>query len=398
MSVRRNREDSAMIRMLTASTFEVDDPDAAAEEIRMQIDPENNLSAHSVGIVACYYEFVETGVVDALCAALPFDVIGCTVLGSAVNGRYGLEQLSLSVLTSDAVRFSTAFSETISKDDIKAPLMRAYAKARGKLQGDPSFIFALAPIMTDVSGDGMLLHLNAISGGIPVFGTLSNDTSPAYENSMVFRNGETAGNRAALLLLEGPVKPRFFTTAISEKNIRQQTAVVTAAEGSLLKSVDNMPCLRYLASLGVETNGLAAVTALPFLIDYGDGTKPVALSMYAFTEEGIFCGGNIPVGARIAIANVDYNSVMETAEATVSAALADIDRNGGAFILAIPCFTRGLLISPNSDEEMKLTAEMIGDTLPFMLLYSGGEMCPVYNEKLEIVNRFHNLTYTLAVF
>ncbi|MDR2356389.1 MAG: FIST C-terminal domain-containing protein [Clostridiales Family XIII bacterium] len=387
-----------MIKLIIASTSEIDDVDAAMNEIRAQIDAGGGLLTHSVGIVACYYEFVETGVVNALCEALPFDVIGCTVLGSAVNGRYGLEQLSLSVLTSDDVRFATAFSETITKEDVDTPLVRAYAEARGKLRADPSFIFAFAPIMTDVSGDNMLRRLDAVGGGIPVFGTLSNDTSLTYENSMIFRNGEADRNKAALLLFEGAVNPRFFTTAISEKNIQQQTAIVTDAEGSLLKTVDNIPCLTYLASLGVETNGLAAVTTLPFLIDYGDGTKPTAFSMYAFTDEGIFCGGNIPVGAKIAIADVDYNSVMETAQTTVSQALAEAEENGCDFIFAIPCFTRGLVISPNSEEEMKKTAEMIGEAFPFMLLYSGGEMCPVYDENRRIVNRFHNLTYTLVVF
>jgi hypothetical protein len=387
-----------MIRLHTASTSEIDDLDAALNELRSQIDFENGLLTHSVGIVACYYEFVETGVVEAICEALPFDVIGCTVLGSAVNGRYGLELLSLSVLTSDDVRFATSFSDAISKGDIETPMARAYAEARNKLRGEPAFVFALAPIMTDVSGDSMLGCLNAACGGIPVFGTQSNDTSPTYENSMVFRNGKAGKNNAALLLLEGDVNPRFFTTSISEKNIRQQTAIVTDAEGSLLKSVDNMPCRDYLASLGVETNGLAAVTALPFLVDYGDGTKPVAFSMYAFTDEGVFCGGNIPVGAKIALADVDYGSVMETAEIALSRALADAESNGCDFILAIPCFTRGLVISPNSEDEMKKTDDMIGGALPYMLLYSGGEMCPVYSENRGTINRFHNLTYTLAVF
>jgi hypothetical protein len=387
-----------MIKLIVAGTSEIDDVDAAMDEIRAQIDLDSGLLTHSVGIVACYYEFVETGVVRALCEALPFDVIGCTVLGSAVGGRYGLEQLSLSVLTSDDVRFATAFSEEITKNDVDGPLARVYAEARGKLGDEPSFILALAPIMTDVSGDNMLRRLDAVGGGIPVFGTLSNDTSLTYENSMVFRNGDVDRNKAALLLFEGAVNPRFFTTAISEKNIQQQTAIVTDAEGSLLKTVDNMPCLKYLANLGVETNGLAAVTTLPFLIDYGDGTKPIAFSMYAFTEEGIFCGGNIPVGAKIAIADVDYGSVMETAQITVSQALAEAEKNGCDFIFAIPCFTRGLVISPNSEEEMRMTAEMIGGAFPFMLLYSGGEMCPVYDEKRNIVNRFHNLTYTLVVF
>jgi len=32
------------------------------------------------------------------------------------------------------------------------------------------------------------------------------------------------------------------------------------------------------------------------------------------------------------------------------------------------------------------------------LIYSGGEICPVYNQQYGVVNRFHNLTYTLVVF
>jgi hypothetical protein len=306
--------------------------------------------------------------------------------------------MSVSVLTSDDVRFSTAFSEDISKDDYVGPIERVYGRAREKLSGDPSLIFVFGPIKSDVSGSDMLRSLTAVSGGIPVFGTLSNDTSFAYEKSWTFCGGEMRRDRMALILMEGNVKPRFYTTAISDKNIQSRTAVVTDSDGSLLKAVDNMPSMEYLSSLGLEVNGLAAVATLPFLVDYCDGTKPVAYSMYAFTEEGIYCGGDIPVGSKIAIADVDYNSVMETAETTISQALGDFDENGADFMIAIPCFMRGLVLSPNTEDEMKKTDEMIGGKLPFMLIYSGGEFCPVYGENSRIVNRFHNLTYTLAVF
>ena len=47
-----------MIRLITASTSEIDNVDAAVNEIRTQIELENGLLTHSVGIVACYYEFV----------------------------------------------------------------------------------------------------------------------------------------------------------------------------------------------------------------------------------------------------------------------------------------------------------------------------------------------------
>jgi hypothetical protein len=386
-----------MIKMLTAYTTEVDDVDDALAEILEQIDL-NSLAKNSVGIVACYYEFVETGVISALAERLPFDVVGCTVMGSATNARYGLEQLSLIVLTSDVVQFSTAFSDPISTDAAAVPVENVYRQAREKLPGDPSLIFALGPITSDASGEIILKALNAISGNVPIFGTLSNDTSLTYENSRTFWNGRIHQFKLALILIHGPINPRFYVTAISEKNIQQQKAIVTESEGYLLKRVNDMPLLDYLATIGVQTEGLAAVTALPFLVDYGDGTKPVALSMYTITENGAYCASEMPIGTNIALAEVDYNSVMETAGTTVQRALEDARQNGANGIIAIPCFSRILVISPNTEEEMKKTANLIGQEFPFAVIYSGGEICPVYTGNGELVNRFHNLTYTLVVF
>jgi hypothetical protein len=158
-----------------------------------------------------------------------------------------------------------------------------------------------------------------------------------------------------------------------------------------------VPLKEYLISIGVKTYGFAATTTLPFLVDYGDGAKPVALSMYSISSDGAYLGGKVPVGAKILFAEADYNSVLETAEITLKKVLEDVKTNGANGIFAIPCFTRLLLLSPELEEEMKKTKEMIGGAAPFMLCYSGGEMCPVYSEKKGLVNRFHNLTYTVMV-
>ncbi|MDR1396482.1 MAG: FIST C-terminal domain-containing protein [Desulfarculales bacterium] len=387
-----------MIKLLNACTSEIDDPEAAVREILSQIDLEGKLLKNSVGIIACYYEFIETGVISALCERLPFDVVGCTVTGSSINEHGSMEQLSLTVLTSDEVTFSTSFSAPVGKDNIAGPVTEAYRQARAQLAGDPALIFLLGPIMTDVSGEYIMKQLAEISGETPIFGTLSNDTSLIYENSRTFLNGESHQYKIALLLMHGDINPRFFVTAISEKNIQKQAAIVTESDGYLLKRVNNMPLLEYLATVGVHDNGLAAVTTLPFMVDYGDGTKPVAMSMYAITPEGAYCGGEMPVGASIVFAEVDYNSVIETAEKTIRQALEDAEKNGANGILIIPCFTRSLVLSPNSEDEITRTIELIGRKIPFMLIYSGGEICPVYNEQHQTVNRFHNLTYTLVVF
>ncbi|MCL1916407.1 MAG: FIST C-terminal domain-containing protein [Desulfovibrionaceae bacterium] len=386
-----------MLKVITASTTEIDEPEDALAEILKQIDVKNGLLANAVGIVTCYYEFIVTGVLEELRKNLPFEVIGCTALGSATNNGYSMEQLSLTVLTSDEIRFATSISPEISKGNTDAPLQEAWRQGRAKLPGDPGLIIAFAPIMSDISGDYMLRKLDEICGGLPIFGTLSNDSSPNFQESRTFLNGEVHQGKIALLQLYGPVKPRFFVSSVSIKNIHHQKALVTESDGYFIKKVNNLTFIDYLASIGVRKETLDTLTTLPFMVDYGDGTPPVALAIYSILPEGALCGGEIPSGAGITFTEIDYNSVMDTAADALGQALDYAEKNGANGILAIPCMTRSLMIMPNSEDEMLKTFDAIGRKLPFMLFYSGGEICPLYNKEGVAVNRFHNYTYTLVV-
>ena len=65
-----------MIKTLIAYTTEVDDEDDAVAEILEQLDMGSNLLKHAVGIMTCHLDFMEGGIVKALCKALPFEVAG----------------------------------------------------------------------------------------------------------------------------------------------------------------------------------------------------------------------------------------------------------------------------------------------------------------------------------
>ena len=73
-----------MIKNIHAHTFEIDNLDIAVTEILEQLNMKENLLSNSIGIMSCYYEFIESGVVAAICDALPFDVIGMTSSRQAV--------------------------------------------------------------------------------------------------------------------------------------------------------------------------------------------------------------------------------------------------------------------------------------------------------------------------
>jgi hypothetical protein len=399
-----------MIKMLTACTAQIDDPEDAAAEILRQLDLDNRKLKNSVGIIACYNEYIDTGVVKAVCAALPFDVVGCTTLGNAARGECGLELLSVSVLTSDDVSFAAVYSGKLGPENLEKPIADAYeAACEGK---KPDFILSYLPIMNAIGGSALYNAVNSICAGIPLFGAIACDHSLDFSASYVICNGDAAQDRMALILMFGPVNPRFFVTSLPGRDIQKQRGLITESEGVILKRINNMPVLDYLTGLGLTRGGIAAMGTIPLIVNYNDGAKPVALGMYSINAEGYaVCGGEVPVNATVAIGTMTYSGIMETAGATILKALELKGING---ILMYPCLTRNLLLGANSDDEMKRIGAMIGSVgsgIPYQICYAAGEICPLPgtlagaegrgsppdgDEKL--VNHFHNYTFTLCAF
>jgi hypothetical protein len=380
-----------MLKLRTACTTEIDDVALAVDDILAQIGKNGALCKNSVGIFSCYFEFLENGFVTALCKRLPFDVIGNTVMGSATNDKAGLEMFSLAVLTSDDVNFSTVFSSSIDADNVEQCIADAYGTARSKLTSAPAFMLALAPTMKNLSGAVILEQLDLASHGVPTFGSLSNDSVLTMEHARTVWNGEIHSTKLALLLVEGAVTPRFFISSISARNIFQYRAKITDAEKCIIKHVNDLTAREYFLSLGLNEDDLHSV---PILVDYADGTRPIAAHVYGTTEEGYaLCGAETPIGSTLMIGKMDYHGVLSTAEEVLEQALSETDIHG---ILMFPCYSRILVLSPRAEDEMEKIRTLVG-TIPFWLSYSGGEMCPVSN-KDHTFNRFHNLSYVLCVF
>ncbi|MDR0616664.1 MAG: FIST C-terminal domain-containing protein [Synergistaceae bacterium] len=386
-----------MIRMIGAGTAEIDDPDAAVSEILDQLALEGALLDNSVGIVSCHSEFVETGMLRELCGRLPFDVVGCTALGSSVRGQYGVEFFSISVITSDDVSFSAAYSDPMAEDSMRGPLTGVYDRAKGALPGEPVLAIVFAPYLSTVGGEMTLSMLDEISAHIPLFGRLPSDHTLRYNDSMTFMNGESRSGALGLVLVSGNIKPRFFSGSISENKIQNQNGIITESDGCILRRVNGMPLMKYLTSQGLASGCIVrAFGSIPFLVDYNDGTTPVARAIYDITEEGYaVCGGLMPEGAALAIGSIDVGDILRTADDTLASAINSGGING-MFIFS--SFVRCLMLGPDSDDEIKRTMDLIGRNTPYHFAYSGGEILPVYGMAGNTMNRFHNFSYAACVF
>ena len=380
------------MKLLNAWTLELDEPETAVSEILDQLDLEKNALKNSAGFLTCSYDFIESGIVKAICEALPFDVVGCTTLINANNNEADSMLLCLTVLTADDCQFTSVITGSFN-ENFEGVVGEAVSEIESGLVQSAKMALAFMPLLYGVAGEVTLNALDKALNGVPIFGTTACDADMvAYSNSYIIYNGECFRDCMSFLLISGNVLPRFVVTSTSEQNIKKQQAVITASEGSLLKEVNNMPVKDYFDSIGLITGeGLEGINSIPFVVDYNDGTQPVARAIYGLNENGFaVCGGLMPEGSILSIGLMDIEDILFTAEKSTEYF---IDNNALNGIILFPCVGRNLVLVADPLAEINVVKTLIGDKVPWHLAYSGGESCPVYTKDGQPVNRFHNYTF-----
>lgn len=383
-----------MITMYTARTAEIDEIDEAIAEIKQQIDF-GALKKNSGGLIFCHIDFVDSGVVAALCQELPFNIIGMTSMASADEHGYSLFDLTLAVLTSDEVSFEVGMTNRITPDNYIDEIDQLYQRILGQAGSDPAMIFTFMPYLRDVAGYEVVAAMDASCHGIPLWGSITNNIDFNYETVHTICNGKTLRAGLAMMFVVGPVKPKFIVSSIPERNIANNRAIITSSKGAVLREVNDLPLLEYLANIGLVITK-ENITTTPLMVYYEESREPVALGFYTLFEDGsVLTGGEMPVGTSFAVGSIDAQGIVESAEEGLRQILACEDRQA---TLLLPCVTRYIMLAPDQESELRLIHERLSAPRhPFMMGYSGGEICPVPGPDGKLRNRFHNYTFCACV-
>ncbi|MDR1082065.1 MAG: hypothetical protein LBQ79_14165, partial [Deltaproteobacteria bacterium] len=300
--------------MISAQTGEADDGNLAARDVLAQIRDAGPLSRNTLGIVHCDNAFVETGACAAVCRALPFPTVGVnTLLHSSDSGAVDSTLLTVSVLTSPDVRMAAALSDPM-EDEVRGPCEGMYADALGVLREKPAAALVFGPFLQwCASGEIICYALDAISGGIPMFGCLASDYAAAARSPRVIYNGAAWASRAAMILLGSEARPRFAVYPVSSRKTLRDKAVVTESEANLIRRVNGMPVLDFLETLGLCRDGqLFSTHMIPIFLERGGGRPPIVRAILSQTQDGaIILGGNAPAGATLGIWALDVPHIVE---------------------------------------------------------------------------------------
>ncbi len=383
-----------MIEMFSARTSEIDEIEDAVAEIKSQIDF-SKLKKNSGGLLYCSLDFVESGVAKAICNEMPFNVIGMTTLASADEHGFGIYELTLTILTSDDVSFVAGMSEAIAQDNYQDEIKQLFENVRAQVEDDPALILSFIPHVRDVAGYEIVNAIDTICDGIPIWGATTNSVDFTYGTVATIFNGETLRDGVVMMLLNGPVKPRFVVYSLPERNVTNSRAIITKSNGPVLHEVNDMPIMDYLRSIGLEVDR-ENITTVPLLLYYDNAEEYVALGFYTLFEDGsVLTGGPMPENTPFVVGYIDETGIHESANDGIEKICAFADRQ---VTLLLPCITRYIMLSPNQEDELKLIYNKLTESgKPFAMAYSGGEICPLPGSDGRLHNRFHNYSFCACV-
>jgi hypothetical protein len=384
-----------MIKDLNAYTEEIDDVEAAVSSLLEQIEPEKNLLKNSAALVHCYHEFIESGVLEALDKKLNFPIAGTTTMALGLSGTIGDMGLSLTVLTSDDIRFSAGIGDPVSSSEIEKSVTDLYKKVTAGFEEKPSLVFVFPPLLKGEGqgGDFFAAELDKASGGgIPLFGTLPITNETGDQMSKVLYRGRPYGSSMALLACYGDLKPEFYTVAVTEKALQSRRARITGAKLNSIESINNMPAGKYLESVGISFSSLSY---MPIVIYPGDGSKVFRAGLKILDNGALLITGMVPRNAEISFSSIDDKDVLESTAALLKTIMQKTADGRGILIYA--CCSRYWILGPRWKEEPGKAVSCINNTVPWNFAYSGGEVFPSILANGTTVNNLQNYSVIVCV-
>jgi len=390
-----------MLKCASVYTYEIDNRDAALNEINVQLKEKITLLENTVGIIMCHPEFIGSGTLRFICDNLPFNVVGVTTAAQAVNGEAGELVLTIFVMTSDDIRFKMGVAENIEKD-LTVSVKTAYDKCSAGETETPRLALVFPPILLQYAGDDYVHVWKEHIPQTPIFGTCAMDDTPTFEENETIYNGQTSKTAIPFVLCYGNINPRFLLGTIPDDKATPHTGEVTKSSGSRVSEINGINTYRYFESIGFEDNGKSSVNYLflPFLIDQKkrqdyDGV-PVIRVLDSFTDDGtaIF-HGYVDEGSTFTILKCEAEDILSETQEKIKEVNVKTDVNG---VLLFSCIVRRIVtMDSSSNKEFEIVRDSLQPDIPFMMGCAGGEICPTLIKSGSPTNRYHEYSLVILI-
>ena len=398
-----------MIKHYTAFVTDPDDAQAAVQDIVKQLAPEENALKSTIGIVRFSGTFAETDILDLLCAALPFELVGCLSDCISMNGQHDDTALSLTMLTSDDVFWNVSTVDDLNvktTEDIMDELAALFYAL--KAEEKPKLAIPFLPSLPHFSGNDLYDTIRTIDDPFLLFGMCALNIEGEHNANYVFAKGRLLPNMCALLSFYGNLEPKFYVDLpVIYDETYGDYGEITDVERSILKEINNLPALDYFKKQGLisEKNvGMAvSLVVVPVIVTFPNLRRSkVACSFIGVVEgtEYVYAARTVEQGCEIAFSYLDGDMTLTRMDALLDWVFGD----NPDFVLAYSSIARSwantnlFAEAEKFAEAAKAYEEKRGSPFKYSLAYAGGEISPVIDDDGSYINMPHNFTMIVCTF
>lgn len=393
------------MRSAVLYTEEIDEMNVAVEELFEQTK-DFEFGKSSLAIIFTEEEVDYLELYEHLSKKWDFPMIGSTAMASLLGEQgYCGGGISVLLLSADDCTFAAGIAGDLNRSNYEEKLTDAYRQTTAALDEAPKLVLAYACMVNgegNVSGDEMVMMMDKLSGGAPVYGGLSSDDFN-FNNVKVFCNDKIDDKGLVMATITGNVNPMFIHVN-SIKNKASFSYEVTKSVDNKVLMLGERTFVDTLKKEDMETDKedvLADYIMSPFVLSVkGDDDDKVevgrVLSSLNLEEGSGLFYGLIPEGTVLNIGLLNKDDVQYTIEHAFDEAFEARVGSQYSTLLCTSCCARYVALGANSSSEPASFQNRLPEGTNLAGMYAYGEFCPVKGSKTgKEYNMFHNFTFTI---
>ncbi|MDR0657154.1 MAG: FIST C-terminal domain-containing protein [Treponema sp.] len=395
------------MKSAVAMSYELDDPEKAAEQLVLSIKDKISIQKNSAGILFCDADTDGAALTGILKEHLGFEITGMTSLAVLENSGHHEGALVLLVFSADDAAFRATVSESLSGEDYEEKIKETFRECAAAFDGygtKPALVFALCPSGMPFSGDKYPELFSKFLENVPIMGGVCSDDYN-YDQTRVFCSGKEYKDSLVLLGLWGNIKPAFALRHVTSR-FAERTRRVAQAEDNKVYKVGDETFVQYLEGFGLKTDvndPLLAFTSYPMMLTRdGKNETPLMRHIAGLNRKdgsGTFLG-DVPTGVLANICLITKDDIMASCRESMNSLLEETEKQKDyeySAILCISCCGRAMILGKDAAAEGNILSGILPPDFSLAGAYCLGEISPTHYSENNVSNRFHNCSIAFCM-
>lgn len=329
-------------------------------------------------------------------------LVGCSSVGSITSNGYFTSAVAVCTIASDVINFSCGVGPKISRNARFTGNKAARESIASKNTNRQLFIMftdCLSGNMADVLRGAQ----EVLGTSFPIIGGSATDNFQ-FHNTYQYFNNYIFTDSVLGILIGGNINVGIGVSHGWQPIGRPHK--ITRSSSNIVREIDRKPAIElYNEYLGKETDKLNKEGIGKLGCNYPLGSRIKEKNKYLTRSpvriddnDALVLNAEMPEREEINIMIGDKNMALSATREACKEALKNIRAKDASFAILFSDIARLQLLGKDSQKEVEIIKEILGENIPFFGCYTCGEYAPLDLHEYSGQSYFHNQAISIAVF